>query len=856
MLEQKKQRRQKQNLKKQTRQAFLREEQLKYNNSQLDNLQDQVETRDEKLEDLVIEELTNKLVQTIISQFCSKLSQKYEKQKIFMNKPIITKPSNLKANKEWLKQFESPQFSLKSSYPQKSLNGTSVASHQQRQNRASNQVTQKVLGPADNIKIVNNHQQNPQQDDIQSAISFTTNQSQFLNPFTLNSKLNPPYRKQISSSSQNKAQQKSKNPFIMAPNSNSNENSLSTNTGQAGNDLGYVSGSRKRIRIDEPTNFNSSRGGDNLLNQKVIMSNPRQQPEKKDSIMTIRKFKTQREQEKRDSSNMNGHVDIIVDDLNKFNKINSLNEEESQLSEDDDANGSLTESPDIKKQKINEQINSNLLRVNQNKHSKNFDSDLNSQNAASHNKLKGSISSIDEKVLGHRKNSKQSKVSHQKFSQTSKNGSIKQHQLSKPIQLSQSKQFRVVLVNESEDDQMKKSYMVSSNLHDDISVIMQTQNEDDLLSVENNKEQNRSFHNQRPKYSINQSLNHKQKFMRSNNDKKFNQIQSVNLRDSTQNLKEKRRSKLRQITASPPILKENQLTHKPIQQQKFQSETRRLQDQQVKHNSSIYQGQNVLTHRDIMNKRQQQSQDNAFFHSRPKTKKNEEVLRIYREANEQMFRQTGLNNFNQSYTDVTPTINLNNKLRKSNELFHAHRKTNYGSSFLDSSNNSTTTHSKNQYSGMRSKGIGNLITQRTQISQETNQTSQLPYVSKQESQSNNYSSELDKSREKIRLSDMQISRFPSYLRDSQQKLDSLMKIEETQLQNQAKINQNFQVNLSQQNENMFRRTRGSFKNAAKLIYKIDRNDMLDKILQNSSPQKHNQTQHQQQNYFDQRLQMK
>eukprot|EP00347_Sterkiella_histriomuscorum_P001935 403370104 len=595
MLEQKKQRRQKQNLKKQTRQAFLREEQLKQNNSQLDNLQNQVETKDEKLEDLVIEELTNRLVQTIISQFCSKLSQKYEKQKIFMNKPIITKPSNLKANKEWLKQFESPQFSLKSSYPQKSLNGTSVASHQQRQNRGSNQVTQKILGPADNVKIVNNHQQNPQQDDIQSAISFTTNQSQFLNPFTLNSKLNPPYRKQISSSSQNKAQQKSKNPFIMAPNSNSNENSLSTNTGQAGNDLG-------------------SRGGDNLLNQKVIMSNPRQQPEKKDSIMTIRKFKTQREQEKRDSSNMNGHVDIIVDDLNKFNKINSLNEEESQLSEDDDANGSLTESPDIKKQKINEQINSNLLRVNQNKHSKNFDSDLNSQNAASHNKLKGSISSIDEKVLGHRKNSKQSKVSHQKFSQTSKNGSIKQHQLSKPIQLSQSKQFRVVLVNESEDDQMKKSYMVSSNLHDDISVIMQTQNEDDLLSVENNKEQNRSFHNQRPKYSINQSLNHKQKFMRSNNDKKFNQIQSVNLRDSTQNLKEKRRSKLRQITASPPILKENQLTHKPIQQQKFQSETRRLQDQ-------------------------------------PKTKKNEEVLRIYREANEQMFRQTGLNNFNQSYTD-------------------------------------------------------------------------------------------------------------------------------------------------------------------------------------------------------------
>ena len=46
---------------------------------------------------------------------------------------------------------------------------------------------------------------------------------------------------------------------------------------------------------------------------------------------------------------MNGHVDIIVDDLNnKFNKINSLNEEESQLSEDDDENGSLTESPDIK----------------------------------------------------------------------------------------------------------------------------------------------------------------------------------------------------------------------------------------------------------------------------------------------------------------------------------------------------------------------------------------------------------------------------------------------------------------------------------------------------------------------------
>ena len=51
----------------------------------------------------------------------------------------------------------------------------------------------------------------------------------------------------------------------MAPNSNSNENSLSTNTGQAGNDLGYLSGSRKRIRIDEPTNLNSSRG-DNLLN--------------------------------------------------------------------------------------------------------------------------------------------------------------------------------------------------------------------------------------------------------------------------------------------------------------------------------------------------------------------------------------------------------------------------------------------------------------------------------------------------------------------------------------------------------------------------------------------------------------
>lgn len=33
------------------------------------------------------------------------------------------------------------------------------------------------------------------------------------------------------------------------------------------------------------------------------------------------------------------------------------------------------------------------------------------------------------------------------------------------------------------------------------------------------------------------------------------------------------------------------------------------------------------------------------------------------------------------------------------------------------------------------------------------------------------------------------------------------------------------------------KTRRSFKNAAKLIYKIDKNDMLDKILQRTSPTK-------------------
>jgi len=34
---------------------------------------------------------------------------------------------------------------------------------------------------------------------------------------------------------------------------------------------------------------------------------------------------------------------------------------------------------------------------------------------------------------------------------------------------------------------------------------------------------------------------------------------------------------------------------------------------------------------------------------------------------------------------------------------------------------------------------------------------------------------------------------------------------------------------------MFRRTRRSFKEAAKIIYKIDKNDMLDRILNRTSP---------------------
>lgn len=78
--------------------------------------------------------------------------------------------------------------------------------------------------------------------------------------------------------------------------------------------------------------------------------------------MTIRKFKTQREKEMKESQRVGGQVDIIIDDMNlnstyKNHKINSLNEEESQLSEDEDETGSLTESPDVKNRKINNQIN-------------------------------------------------------------------------------------------------------------------------------------------------------------------------------------------------------------------------------------------------------------------------------------------------------------------------------------------------------------------------------------------------------------------------------------------------------------------------------------------------------------------
>ncbi|CDW90305.1 UNKNOWN [Stylonychia lemnae] len=724
----------------------------------------------------IIDVIMSKVIHSIINQFSSKLSQKFEKQSIFKNKPIITKALKV-SNKKWNNRFDSPRTSIKSNV--KSAITVSNVSNQRHKN--SNQNFNKK-----NI------------DEINSAISFTTNQSQFLNPFTLNNnKLNPPYKKQISSSSHNKAKEKNKNPFSLI-----NESPMHTQLSGSGIGSGNI---KRRSDDSQNGSIYAISGNEQRMN-----------PHKKESIMTIRKFRTQKEKDINESNQdekelQSKQLDSPIDK----NKINSLNEVESEdFSEDEEETGSITESPHGGKHKPKIPDQKRMKKVTKQKN-RVFSTEMNSnsQNEASHHQFKLSISSMDDHFKPN--------LSKTKYSSSFKAQKVGGMKVQTKRNSNNPRRAIIASKLDSGDEQNKKSYLLTG-LGDDISVILQTQNEDDMPAQQisnNNDFNNSTFNEQNIDFSgsTNQTSLRQQRKLRQARINPIKHESNINHQNGS---KVSKLAKLRTTGMSPQFNKQEYSSQ--LQLQQAYSEQRQVVQQ---NSSALNYGQQAFTYRNKVQKRSQPI-EGAFFYTRiPMTlsKKNEEVLRVYREANQQLFKQVAHHITKSQYESTPGVINLNNKLRKSTEQF-SQRKTTYGN--VQNQINDQDKHIKNQNQSTQFR-VGNLISKRSLVNQ--NISNGFPQVNKQSSIDQQSPDDLAQQVDQSQNDELNITKYSSNFRQSRQKLLS-MRIEE-------QLSQVQQPSDSMTRADQFSKTRRSFKNAAKLIYKIDKNDMLDKILQRTSPTK-------------------